>query len=799
MKKLCMLVAIATLILSQAYAQKGKEKVTQTDIENKYADVSDSVNVKLLRGMNAMRKKVLTDELELNEILYKAAELQAKDMAESGDVIIEAGVAGKRVKKLGGNTNVEEIVIAMPLGKAKTKDEAQEIANAIIEKWAKSKKEKPAILNGNYVYAGISAKVDKAGKKLLISVVFGNYSTFNTGSKHRKELAVKYTKKRKGLTVSNDVKECKNCDKFKDYNELMKGVYVEGGKVYLKYKNWKALKKILGKPGDALIVDIVQRSQFDKSDAYNIMDNTMVNKGIRLKPMTAEKLMAKNKNKDTKDKKLKNELDAELGKLPKKLTGDYEINLLVMQGKKLCRTLMPSYLEEGDQDSNTPIDMLLSPDSNAFVPMFKPETETNKVSFLIPFEKNKAEYKAEDLKPFLETLDEPDFIIENLNISAYSSLEGDATNNQKLQQKRAESIVAALQSMQKDRNIKAQIKTGDTWDAFKMEQEEGTYKDLAAMKKQDAINKINSTPALLAELEPLLAKQRYAKITMNLTYDIKGDKEAKFCVLQFNKAVKKDMKQAMKIQYYLNKQVRDGKYDDSWLDKMVIDKTAANSSLLMNKVVYRYFDNNKMVGDNDAKELAEYEKLDPANKYITYNKAFAEIKTMEKLPKAGDISAIQSKIDGLYNGRIPKKYVDGVNTDLQFKVIEAYDTLENGEAMVETSINKIKQFYNFKEGSWQNALKLAYVFKRFKDYRFAAQILEPYTTGAKVNEQLLFTYLSYSAQLSDKIKSKAFVNGMNSALTLNKNRYCELFGAPKLTFQILENPSVKEQYLKSCK
>ena len=171
MKKLFTLVAIATLIATQTYAQKGKEKVTQTDIENKYADVSDSVNVKLLRGMNAMRKKALTDELELNDILYKAAELQAKDMSESGDVIIEAGVAGKRVKKLGGNTNVEEIVIAMPLGKAKTKDEAQEIANAIIEKWAKSKKEKPAILNGNYVYAGISAKVDKAGKKLLISVI----------------------------------------------------------------------------------------------------------------------------------------------------------------------------------------------------------------------------------------------------------------------------------------------------------------------------------------------------------------------------------------------------------------------------------------------------------------------------------------------------------------------------------------------------------------------------------------------------------------------------------------------------
>ena len=214
MKKLLTLVTIVTLMITQVFAQKSKEKITQTDIENKYADVCDSLNAKLLRGLNGMRKKTLTDALDANEILFKAAEMQAKDMAESGDVIIEAGVAGKRVKKLGGNTNVEEIVIAMAVGKAKTTDEAQEIANAIIEKWNKSKKEKPSIINGNYVYAGISSKVDKSGKKILVSVLFGNYSTFNTGAKHRKELAVKYTKKRKGLTVFTFLSIITNCKSF---------------------------------------------------------------------------------------------------------------------------------------------------------------------------------------------------------------------------------------------------------------------------------------------------------------------------------------------------------------------------------------------------------------------------------------------------------------------------------------------------------------------------------------------------------------------------------------------------------
>ncbi len=794
MKKISTLIfAGIVLFTNSTFAQKAPKN------EVNYEDILDSVNAKILRGINAARYKANLDEMDSHDILLKVAKSQAEKMAKSERLAMIEGSAGKAVKKEGGNANVVELVFQAALGKGKTDDEAQEIANLVIEKWLKSKKEKPILMSGNYTLSGVGCYADKSGRKMYISMILGNYTTFNLGAKHRKELKLRYTKKQKGLKTTADEKVCKTCDKFKDYDGLIKGVYIEGTKVMLKYENWKKLKKILPRPGDMLAVDIIQKVQYEKSDEYNIVDNSLVNKGIRLKPVNAKKMADKNTLKKSKEKTLKNTIDTEIGRLPKKLTGDYEINLLVFQNKKLCKTIMPSYIEEGDQESNSNVDMLLSQDSASFFPVFKPNAENSMLQFIVPFEKNKSEYNPDDMTGFIKTLQEPDFEIDGLYIYAYSSIEGDLGNNQKLQEKRAQSIVQALQALQKGRNIKAQIKTSDSWEQFKTEQAEGPYKELAAMKKEDAMRKINGDPKLLDELEPIFAKHRYAKIVMDVLYDIKGNKEQKYATMAFNRAVKNnDQKLAMKIQYFIHKQIRDGKYDEAIIKNMDIPKTPVNSNLAMNQVVYRYFDQDKEVFEADVNELGDLEKVDAANKFINYNKIFGEIKTATVVPKPVEINAMQARIDALYNTRIPKKAVDGLNTEYQFWVIQAYDSLDNGENIVQGAVNKIKTFYNFKEGTWQNALKLAYVFKRFKDFKFAAQLLEPFISDPKANEQLLFTYLSFCSQLPDKIKTKAFVTAMQNASTINKTRYCELFGAPKLTFQVLDNPSVKKDFLEKC-
>ena len=66
-----------------------------------------------------------------------------------------------------------------------------------------------------------------------------------------------------------------------------------------------------------------------------------------------------------------------------------------------------------------------------------------------------------------------------------------------------------------------------------------------------------------------------------------------------------------------------------------------------------------------------------------------------------------------------------------------------------------------------------------------------------VNEQLLFAYASFCAKVPELYKSRTFSTALEKADVLNHDRYCKIFGTPNLTFQILDNPYVKEHYDKS--
>jgi hypothetical protein len=788
-------------VLSSVFAQKKdtkKEAPTRAEVN------TDQVTKLILQGLNKFRIENNIDTLEYNDVLAQAADIQAQDMAKNGKPTLENSkgkykTTAKRVVAVGGTTNAEEIIFSTATSKGKMDLKPQEIADAAIAKWKMDKKAIVIIKNGNYIFASPKAAMDATGKKIFISMVYGSYNSFNTGAKKGKELDVPYTTKNKKVKAPELARYCSNCGKWKDYEGLAKGVYEKDGKIYLKYNNLKYFLKLIKKPTDGLAIDIVQRGQYDKPD-YNIVNYNLMSKGILLKTVTKDKLLSKNLIVPEKKGKKVNKLEVELGKIPKGLKGEYELNILVIQDGRVCKTIIKSYIEQGDQDSNTPLTMLLMPEDAAYTkPPFEPKSESTLLSFNVPFEKNKSDYKEADMQPFLEALQEPDFFIEGLYITAYSSIEGDAAANAKLQKKRAESIIKAMAKYQKQ-GVVTNVKTSDSWNLFQMETEDGKYDYLSKMPKEKAIKEINSK-GLAAELEPILAKERFAQIIMDVTYDITGPKEEKFSSSKFNQAVKKgDIKQAYKIQYYIGKQMKAMKYPVEIQKRMNIPYETKYSGLLNNQVVLNYMANNNTVDDEDYTEMKKLAALDPANAYITFNTLFCTIKLDSALGDKKVQDDIQKRIEALYTTVVPKKYVDALNIEWQFRIIETYDTIDGAEAIIQASIDKIKTFYNIKESSWQNNLKLSYIFARFKDYKYAASLLADYVKQDNTNENVLFAYASYCAQVPELIKSRLFVLALQKAEQANHEKYCKLFGAPFLTFQVFDNPNVKADYNKAkCK
>jgi outer membrane protein OmpA-like peptidoglycan-associated protein len=750
----------------------------------------------VLNELNRFRMSKGLDTLEMSEFLLGAADMSSQDMADNESEKIKPQTSQKYLGIIQATKRGEELSMKGVISKGKEDYTTSEVAKVIYNRWENNPKDLAILLNPKYTMIGISGALDEAGEKVYVSAFFGGYDITNEGVVNKKQLEVPFNTASKKLK-DPDVKACKTCERWRNYDLLQKGLYVSGDKIMLRYPNAKDLRRILKRETDGLAVDVVQRKQYMQKD-YNIVDNNLYNKGVMSKVIYKEKFFKKNLL-ITKDKKANRKvkgIEIQIGKFNPKITGPYELNLIVVQNGKACKTVTRGYNETANIESNTPIGLLPMPNSKGLKPAFAPRSESSILNFTIPFEKNKSEFKPEDIQPFIKALNEPDFIIDGLYIYAYSSIEGDSAANSKLQRKRAESVASVLQGMQLNK-INPTIQTRDSWGLFLLENEDGKYADIVALGKSKAISRINSDKQLLDELEPVLAKERFAQIILDVTYDVSGNKEEKFSTTTFNRAVKaNNAKQAYKVLEFINKRVSEGKYDASIYDSLNISEDAKTVGLVNNKIYYKYLSENDVEPEDDATfdRLLKYE---PNNPVLLYNKVFCQLKLDSNAGSAERQNEVQQKINSLY-GKLDSNYVNGLNIEWQFKIMESLDTLENVDDKIDACVERIKMFYNIKDASWQNSLKLASVFVRAKDYSYAATILEPHLNAKNVNENLVYYYISAASRVKEKFYSRTFARALEIAKEKNPERYCKLFGEPFMTFQVLENPSVKKTYQASC-
>lgn len=756
----------------------------------------EDLPVIILKELNRFRMSKGLDTLEMSPMLHDAGEYSSEKMADSGKDKIEPKTTQKNLKKVGATKRGEELTMKAPVSKGRESYKTEDVAKVIYNRWESNPKNLQVLTNSKYNLVGISCAVDDK-KKVFVSAIFGGYDILNGGAAYRSDLAVPYNKRSKKLQ-GPDARKCKTCERWRNYDILQKGLYVEGGKIYLKYPNARELRRFLKKTTDGLAVDIVQKEQYVKAD-YNIVDNNLYNKGVMTKVIYRDKFFKSNLLLKTDDKKARKKIKGilvDFGKFNPNITGDYELNLIVVQDKKVCKTITRGYYESGNIQSNTPIGILPAKNSIGLKPPFEPKSESSIINFTIPFEKNKSEFKQEDVQPFIKALNEPDFIIDGLFIYAYASIEGDSVANAKLQRKRAESVVDVLQANQSNK-IKPKIETKDSWGLFMLENEDGKYADLVKLGKKKCINKINSDEKLQQELEPILAKERFAQIIMDITYDVSGNKEPRFTQVSFARALKaNNTNQNYKIMEYASKKINEGKYVPGYFDSLKCEENSANAGIINNKVYYKY----QLDGSVDEEDEATFDrllKLDASNPVYQYNKVFCQLKLDTNAANPDHQAQVQQTIDGLY-GKLDSNYVNGLNIEWQFKIMESVDTSDNADAIIDACIARIKGFYKIKDASWQNALKLSYVFSRAKDFNYSATLLEPYINKPDVQESLVFMYIAAASRVQEKYYSRTFAKALEIAKTKNPARYCKLFGAPFMTFQVLENPEVKKVYNGSC-
>ncbi|MEA3495241.1 MAG: CAP domain-containing protein [Bacteroidota bacterium] len=792
-KKFYSLLFLSLLILSSIniYSQNKDELINPDNFDPLF------LNSLILSNINDYRLQQGFEALTINPILAKAADDQAFYMAWKQEETLEnkkgKKTTSERVMLYGGTNQVTELVEKTYVRRGREPYTYKYVAKEISDTWIDRKKTEEVVAEQKYILAGLGSFIDIEKKKVYVSLVLGNHKSFNTGAKKRDMLEVPFSKRKYWLKPYDD-KTCRRCERIENIERFQKGLFVKDGKIYFKCSraDYRDFRRLIRNKKNGIAVDIVQKLQYSCEMEDNIVDYNNLNKGVMLKPMYSKKIYRKNL---IKGKRVR-EFYFELGNFPESIDGKYELNLLIIQDKHVCKTITQTYIQEGKSNFLNPLSLVpdtISIDVNS---LYYPVPDTTWLTFRIPFDKNKFEYNPEDMQPFLEALNEPEFFIQRLTIIAVSSIEGSVKRNKELQEKRAKSIVEALEKRQKS-SIVSDVSTNNSWGLFRADVMDSKYSKIANMSMEEAKEYI-SRKGMWNELEPILEKHRFADIDMEVVYDITGENEQAFVVDKFNKTIKQeDIPFAFGIQKFILNQVVQGIYNADAVKNMKIPDKDYLGPFHINKMFLEQITTENKLKPSYREKINTLHKYAPNNVYIYFNKMCCDV-YFGKIVKNSEIRETQSIIKKFYETDIPKEYIDDLDLNFQFRIIKLCDTLDEPNKTVLAAFEKVKELVKIDDTDCKNALELAKLFINYEDYRFAGKILDKYIDKPKVNKDFIFTYIAICSHSQARIMSNKFYRALNHAAAIDKKRYCELFNGNKFSFQIFDNPFVKQTYCKTC-
>lgn len=784
----CFILVVLLLILpmylkcqNTSLAQKTTEKIEYHTFNAKM------LNAQIMSEINNFRVKNRLDTLEYSELLKKVSqELVDFQLNRGGKTKkTELPVLSEMLQKHGGSGIGYEISDKIQINNSNG-TYRQIAAEIVISLLIRPTNEK-IINNPILVLSGLTCEMSKNHRHIIFSIVLGSYVSENHGAIEVQNIP-ELAKKAKHKIKPYQAKECKRVERLVDlFPDIYKGLNTENGVIYFNIPENKQIRALMQNKSTGLAVDIIQLQQY-QNPAFNAIDYSGVGYGITSKDTKTARAKSKNKTEKA-DKPIT------LGKMPFQSTQKNEINLIITQDNTACAIISPSYIEQYTGEYTQQINLLadtVTVNSNF---EFSPPRNSSHISFRIPFDVNDFEYKSSDIEPLLKYLDEYNTVVQRVNITAYSSIEGNLTDNSVLQQRRAKSVVEALRRRQKE-NLISQIVTKTNWEQFKKDIDTTEFAFLAK-KTIDEVQNYIRIHKLKHCLEPLLRNHRYADIEIELYRDSLTNNEEKVIGLFHNALDSNDIHLALSIQKYIMKAVIDKRYNCSAVEKMQIPYDAKCAGMLMNKLYMTILCDGSELS-NHTSTIEQLHRLNPQNEYILYNTTLLKVLN-NKIAGEEDIEKMQRQIQALYYRTFTKRTVDALNMNFQISIIEQSNDLKNGQRLKQDAINRIKDIFDSRYESVENALKLASLFISIKDYSYALEILDPYIYSNNYDAPTAFCWLSLSTVYPDRMLTRRFAMVLERACDFDLNKVCTLFETNQLPYRVFDNREVKRVYFEKCK
>ncbi|MEJ6736482.1 MAG: hypothetical protein QNK84_05555 [Flavobacteriales bacterium] len=693
------------------------------------------------------------------------------------------GLVGENCYKL-----IVDSYVSLPGELKKTKLKSYEnVAKAIALNWLTSKGGVTIIGNEKYVNYGISIILEEGEeKKTLVAthVVASQPFVLAVGVKPmRDDYGIK----------PYDKTACAEIDKKYSYlpHLMSDNIEFKNGEIYFYYHDLEQLKDILSEPGDGIALDIVGRNQF-YCGAGNKLYPSKVHEGVLLDPISKAQLFGKN------ELKKGNELKVSLGPIPTYIdTNNAEFNILILKSNCLCQTIRYNSLG-GDNLKSLDLNFIL----DTFSVSSRADSVINQLSFTVPFKINKAEYNSADLKPFLDSLSLNRFSLKRIDVVAYSSLDGEVKANEIIQEKRANSILSAIKKY-KLQDVETNIITKENYEGFYESIKGSPYEaELTVLSKEELRVFINSKE-LKYNLEPYLANQRKAEITLTVEQIFMD--ESLFGVLPewFKKAlIEKDYGKAKVYQSVMLKNIENGNVGADKILDIKIPHTIVNVPFINNQIALKWFisktENKDSLNSFLLGEIETQLVVDPANSFLRYNKTVLRLLIFSNnYITESTLKVLLKEIRALGNTSIEKWRLNRLI--LNYNIISADFYYDNKQFRKrEKALKSVKSTLFSSKLNRNQSFRIANYFMFQLRIDWAIEIMKPFAMKANIDEEFLYKFLTVAIYDKKKVSDNELVGFMNKAKELNKERFCNLFGAPNMSFQNLKNDKVKRIYCETC-
>ncbi len=778
---------------------------------SKHCFHSDSIEKQLqyfdelvLLKLNQVRLGNEKDAFKLEDILEQPAKDHAKYMAVLDELThIQFGfkkTPEDRMKYYGGSIRSEELILQIYLKNENNIDWIK-TSEKVVKRLTIIKAYKLYILSSKYFLIGIGSALNKDKSSLYVTVLIGNYFSYNQGAKYREELHLPYSSsffsnnfnKTYGFKPYNR-DECRVLDRYKDIENLQKSLSITDNNIVLANDDLKLIRKTINSNKDRIAIDVIPKQLF-ACDHENLVDHNQPNYGVLFKGLNGKQLLRKNIYRDISN----DSLEVNLGELKysqdvkgfKHINDNVDLNLVLIKNNYYCKVVTPSFNinYKNRYMSSLVVDTVLS---NPVKTIHEILREPVKLVFRVPFKKNKYNYKTNDIKLLLDALDESKYRILDVKISAFTSIEGLEYKNQQLQNNRANSIIEALNRIESEK-FNYSINTSDSWDQFKKDILNTGYDELLTMDRDEVITYINERK-LWNKLEPILANHRYAEIEVLVEYDTVSVSKELMIVKKLNHCISLNLlERANEAMKYFILYVLENDYDQSVIDNISIPQKPEYASLRMSEIWLNKYIEKEYLTFEDLALLNDLHNHAPYNPYITYNWFYCNILYNDKF-EYRNYTDNRQVIAELYNSSINSKQLNALNFRFLLENLK-YELNNNGN---KTSIKRLREEIANCVDNENNVLEVADLLSQTHDYEFAIDLLERFIDKPNVSEKLVFMYLALCSHSLDRMYSLQFSRVMRRAQQVNPGGFCQVLKEGYFSIIVFDNPIVKELYCKYC-